>query len=169
MTQLSRLVFGLAVCVAALVIVVTTLELPTHVASHFGAGNVANDSMDRLSYLVLMLGLAVGLPVLLVVAFSRMPRALERKLNIPHRDYWLAPARRQRTLAFLGAHVCWLGTLLAAFLTGIHFVLVAANTAQPPRLPAQPFVTLLVLFFCAMALWVFALVARFRIRDRGRA
>jgi hypothetical protein len=169
MAHLSRLIFFLAVSVAAMVITVTTFELPAHVASHFGPGNVANDSMDRVSYLVLMLGLAVGLPVLLVTTISRIPRALERKLNIPHREYWLAPPRRQRTLAFLGAHMCWLGTLLAVYLTGLHFVLLAANAVQPPRLPTQPFVTLLVLFFCAMALWVLALVVRFRSKDRDGA
>jgi hypothetical protein len=166
MTQLSRLAFALAVVVAALVISATTLELPARVASHFGPGNLANDAMDRLSYLMLMLGLAVGLPVLLVATFSRMPRAMERKLNIPHRDYWLAPERRQRTLAYLGSHACWLGTLLAAYLTGVHLVLLAANAVQPPRLPVQPFVTLLALFLCGMALWIFALVSRFR--NRGR-
>ena len=166
MTHLSRLIFFLAVSVAAAVITVTTFELPAHVTSHFGPGNVANDSMGRPAYLAVTLGLAVGVPLLLVAAFSRIPRALERKLNIPHREYWLAPERRQRTLAFLGAHMCWLGTLLAVYLTALHFVLLAANTEQPPRLPMQPFVTLLALFFCGMALWVLALVVRFRGKDR---
>jgi hypothetical protein len=165
MTQLSRLVFALALVVAALVISVTTFGLPARVASHFGPDSAVH-TVDRLVYLAQMLGLAIGLPGLVVATTFRIPRWLEAKLNLPYRAYWLAPERRQQTLAYLGSHACWLGTLLTAYLTGIHFVLLAANVAQPPRLPAQPFVTLLALFLCGMALWILALASHFRVKGR---
>ena len=41
-------------------------------------------------------------------------------------------------------------------------MLIAANATQPPRLPTQPFVTLLVAFLVGIAIWAATLVRRFR-------
>ena len=51
---------------------------------------------------------------------------------------------------------------MIVFITGIHFMLIAANATQPPRLPTQPFITLLVAFLVGIAIWAATLVRRFR-------
>jgi serine/threonine-protein kinase len=56
-------------------------------------------------------------------------------MNIPHKEYWLAPERRQQTFAFVQRRSAWLAGLLIAFFAGLHFFIVAANSQAPVRLP----------------------------------
>lgn len=164
MTHLARPLFIVLLVVGTILIVATTDHLPAQIASHFGAGGVANGWMSRNFYLLFMLAFAVILPIVIVLSMSVLPRWKAGGINIPNRDYWLDPARRESTLNYLTAHACWLGSLIVLFITAIHFLLIEANAAQPPRLPFQSFVTLLVLFVVALLAWMAMLALRFRNR-----
>jgi len=104
----------------------------------------------------------VGLPVAVVAGSMLLPRLKDTRINIPHRDYWLAPARRDATFRYLAAHAYWLGALLVVFIAGIHLLLLDANAAQPPRLAGQLLATLLVLFLAALAVWIATMAIHFR-------
>jgi len=162
MPQLARPLFVLLLVIGAILISVTTDQLPVQIASHFSAGGVPNGWMSRRGYLLFMLVFAVILPVTVVLSMSLLPRLKQGSINIPNRDYWLDPARREDTLRYFGTHACWLGSLLVVFIAAIHFLLIEANAAQPPRLPIQLFITLLVLFLVALSLWAATMVLHFR-------
>lgn len=162
MQRIAYLLFALLLIAVGAFIVATTGQLPERVASHFGAGNLANGWMTRGGYLVFMLVFALLLPVVVVAVVGWLPRRAPGAVNIPHRDHWMAPGRRAATLAILASHACWLGCLLALFIAGIHFAILEANAAVPPRLPADLFWTLLAGFLAAVALWIGALYLRFR-------
>jgi uncharacterized membrane protein len=162
MQHIAYLLFVLLLIAVGAFIVATTGQLPERVASHFGAGNLANGWMTRSGYLVCMLVFALLLPVFVVGVVGWLPRRVPGAVNIPHRDQWMAPGRRATTLATLASHACWLGCLLAVFIAGIHFAVLEANAAVPPRLPADLFWTLLVGFLAAVALWIGALYLRYR-------
>jgi uncharacterized membrane protein len=162
MSQIARPLFVVLLVTGAIVIGVTTGYLPDQIASHFGAGGAANGWMSRSGYLTFMLVFAVALPVGIVFSMSLLPRVSVNAINIPNRDHWLSPTRRAATFRFLTAHACWLGSLMVVFIVGIHLLLIAANATQPPHLPTQPFITLLVLFLAALAIWAATLVRRFR-------
>jgi len=162
MQRIACLLFALLLIVVGAFIVATTGQLPDRVASHFGAGNLANGWMTRGGYLAFMLAFALLFPVVIVGAVGWLPRVRAKSINIPHRDYWLAPSRRDATMATLASHACWLGCLLTVFIAGIHFAVLEANAAVPPRLPADFFWTLLAGFLAAVALWIGALYLRFR-------
>ena len=87
--------------------------------------------MNRRGYLLFMLVFAVVIPLSIVFSMSLLPRVSDKAINIPNRDYWLGPAQREATFGFLTAHACWLGSLMIVFITGIHFMLIAANATQP--------------------------------------
>jgi uncharacterized membrane protein len=165
MTQLARPLFIVILVVGAIMISATTDHLPAQIASHFGAGGVPNGWMSRSFYLLFMLAFAVILPLVIVLSMGVLPRYRANAINIPNRVYWLDPVRRQATLDYLAAHACWLGSLMVVFITAIHFLLIEANATQPPRLPFQPFIAVLVIFVVAMGLWLAALVLRFRNRN----
>jgi uncharacterized membrane protein len=162
MPQLARPLFIVLLVVSTILISVTTDQLPVQIASHFGADGVPNGWMSRNGYLLFMLAFAVILPIVVVLAMGLLPHRMVNGINIPNRDYWLAPERREATLRHLAAHACWLGSLLVAFITAIHLLLIAANATRPPRLPTPLFVTLLVLFVVALATWAVTLVMHFR-------
>ncbi len=162
MIQLARPLFFLLLLVSATLIVATTGQLPAQVASHFGAGGAANGAMTRSGYLVFMLAFAIGLPLLMAFSMAILPRYSTRSLSIPHRDYWLAPARRDATLRYIEAQAYWLGSLMTVFIAAIHLLLLEANATQPPRLPGALFATLLGTFLAALALWMMMLIMHFR-------
>jgi len=162
MPQFSRALFTVFLITGAVLIAATTGRLPPQVASHFGAAGTPNGWMDRGAYLAFMLGFAVAMPLAVVLPLSVLSRRHVDRINLPHRDYWLAPPRREATLRYLGAHACLLGALLVALVVGVHFTLLEANAAQPPRLPGPLFGTLVALFPVAMAAWVLTLVLHFR-------
>ena len=58
MQRIACLLFALLLIVVGAFIVATTGQLPDRVASHFGAGNLANGWMTRGGYLAFMLALA---------------------------------------------------------------------------------------------------------------
>lgn len=165
MTRFPYVLFVLILAIAAIILVTTTGQLPAQVASHFAGAGSANGWMGRSDYLVFMLALGIGMPVLVVAAVGALPRMMVGSINIPNRDLWLTPARRDETLRYLSAHSCWLGCLLAAFITGVHIVLLLANATQPPQLPGTMFYTVLVAFLIGLVLWIVALHARFRNRN----
>ena len=164
MTRFPYMLFVLFLVIAAIIIVTTTGQLPVQVASHFAGAGSANGWMGRSDYLVFMLAIGIGMPLLVVAVVGALPRTMVRSINIPNRDHWLTPARRDETLRYLSAHACWLGCLLTAFITAVHVVLLRANATQPPQLPGTMFFTVLVAFLIGMVLWIVALHARFRNR-----
>jgi hypothetical protein len=109
-----------------------------------------------------MVGAATLLPLFLVVLIAWLPRIFPRAVNIPNRDYWLAPERRERSLAALADFGWAFGCLLTLFIVGVHGIVVAANTSVPTQLPDRPFQGLIAGFIAAMCIWTIALCLRFR-------
>jgi len=161
MIRLAFALLALAVGAAALAIAVTAGGLPPLVAAHFGAGGRASGFMAREAYLGLMLALTILLPFAIVAALTWLPRIAPGAVNLPHRAHWLAPERRAATLDALAVFGCAFGGALAAFLLGVHLLVVAAHAAPAPRLDEPMFFALLGAFGATTALWVAALLRRF--------
>jgi hypothetical protein len=101
--------------------------LPDPVASHFGAGGVADNWQSRTGFVVTFgatvafcavtfLGIGLWLP--------RMPTSL---VNLPNREHWLAPERRDETLAHITAQLLYLGAATNLFLLAMAHLTVQAN------------------------------------------
>ena len=139
----------------------TAQAMPPVVASHFTFSGKADGFMPRGDYIAWMIALVVGVPLLPAI----LPGALARSgegLNIPHREYWLAPERRAATLAFVRGHGLWLATALALFLGYTHGLTVRANAQEPPALSSGGLLAGLAVFLGGLAAWLWVLFARFR-------
>jgi uncharacterized membrane protein len=164
---------ALAVLGTASFVLLTMPSMPERVATHFGSGNLANAWMTRDGYRLYMLIFAVGLPLLVALAIGVVPRWIPGAVDIPNPDYWLRGERLGTALAYLARQACWLGALLSLLGAGVHACIMAANFAQPPRLPALPFVVMLSGFFLALLWWMFSVFRFFSrsgpgLRDRAR-
>jgi hypothetical protein len=167
MRRLPPALFLAAMLAAGAFVVATTPALPAQVATHFGSAGFANAWMTRGGYLRFMLFFIVALPLAMVALIGLLPRIRPQWINIPNRAHWLAPERRDETAAYLLAHACWLGVLMEVFIAAIHYALLAANAASPPRLSTPLFVALLAGFLGGLGLWIAALYRRFRNPLRG--
>jgi len=143
-------------------IIATAGDLPAQVASHFGRSEEPNAWTPRDTYVAIMVAAATLLPLFLVTVITWLPRIFPGAVNIPNRDYWLAPEHRERSLAALADFGWAFGCLLALFIVGVHWTVVAANTNVPAQLPARPFQGLIAGFIAAMGIWTVALWLRFR-------
>jgi hypothetical protein len=154
-------VFGLVIIAVAADVAWLYPQLPERVATKFGGGGQPVAWSTRSGFLtahlvsfsltaLLMLGLRCALPWI--------PASL---INLPHREYWLAPERIGYTRQLVGDMILGLGSSLLAFLTALGHLTMRANLTPEPRLgPAFP--VLLGLFLAATLGFVVWMFLRFR-------
>jgi hypothetical protein len=152
---------GLVACSGAIVLA-TSAGLPPLVASHFAVDGRANGWMPREAYAWMMGAMSLAMPFAVWITAAWLPRRWPRFVNLPHRDYWLAPERREATLAWLGATGAGLAVLSAALVAAIHVEVVLANRRVPPAAgDAMPWV--LGVFVAAIVALVASIAWRFRL------
>lgn len=153
----------LVVLGAGAFIAITTLQLPPVVATHFDASGAANGHMPRGAYLAVMLLIGAGAPLFIGLAPGALMRRHPDRINLPNREYWLAPGRRDATVAYVVAHATWFAVALALFLARVHWLVVEANGREPAMLSTTGIATALALFGLAVTAWLVALFLRFRL------
>lgn len=139
----------------------TASYLPDRVATHFGADGRANGWMTRTVYVWFTLGFLIGLPVLLSVLVDRLPRRLPSWTNIPNREYWLSPERREKSLGFLASQGHRLSCLIVMLTMGLHYLILVANQRSPQILPMSNFLSMLGAFLILLLIWVVRVYRRF--------
>jgi uncharacterized membrane protein len=151
---------------ALIFIYYTSRSLPATVASHFNAAGIPNGFMPRTTYLLVML-VVVLLPPILLVLLPRMAlRNSGARINVPHRDYWLAPERREHTVQIISQHTTRFAGLLIGFLCYAHWLVVYANSSTPPTLSSGWLLAGLVAFMGLTVRWLFRLMGRFRVIEQ---
>jgi hypothetical protein len=158
----ARTVFFILVVCAALFVWVTSLALPEVAASHFVGSGAANGFMPRTSYVRFMLLVVVVLPMVLVLVPSVSLNNLKAGIRLPNKEYWLAPERQMETIEFLRQHMARFGSILVVFLCYIHWLVVRANAAAPPSMPAPWAIGGIAVFVVCALIWSIALLLRFR-------
>jgi uncharacterized membrane protein len=91
--------------------------LPERMASHFDLNGAPNAWMRRSSFIAVNLVIAGVLALaFLAIAFLCGSRD-ESSIELPSKEYWMAPERRRETLDFLSGYFLWFGagTLLLIF------------------------------------------------------
>lgn len=129
--NVAWVVFGLAFVAFAIALAATYPALPQRVASHFDAQGLPNGWMPRRSYAFFMAAAALGLPWLLIAA-TRLVRTLPISMvNVPHRQYWLAPERREEVYHTTEVAGIWLATSEVLLFLLVHLSVVRANHSDP--------------------------------------
>jgi|SRR5579872_1401633 len=135
--------------------------LPERMASHFGPSGDPNGWMMKSQFLSVY---AVVIIPALILEFW-MPRRIARtagnRLNLPNRDYWLAPERRAETLAYFEKFFAWYGCAFLALEVFAMGLAMRADLHDPPRLPAGPIVSAIVGFVLFNVACITAVVRRF--------
>ena len=161
MRRLAQLVLVAATFVALALAVQQHGTLPARVASHFGPTGQPDGWTTRNGHTLVQTGITLFIAVLFFALATLLPCLPDRFVNLPHRDYWLAPRRRAETLAWLGAMFLWLGALLQGFLSFVFREVWRANTAPQPELHLNSLWLQVSLFILTAGL-VVTLLFRFR-------
>jgi hypothetical protein len=142
-------------------ILYTAQYLPDPLATHFSADGRADGWMARGVYIGFSLTALIGLPALIAYLLFKLPRSLPNWTNIPYREYWLAPERRDDSLGFLTSQGYRLGSLIVMFTIGLHYTILVANRHSPQVLPMSTFLSLVGAFLIVLCLWVMKIYRRF--------
>jgi uncharacterized membrane protein len=137
------------------------VAMPAVMATHFGTSGTANGWQSQSAFFVteiLLLG------VCLLLAFG-VPRLIESlpisMLNVPNKEFWLAPERREQTVAFFKKQFAWFGCAFLAFILVVNELVFAANQTHPRQLNNTEFVAALIAFLVFVAVWTGRLIFYF--------
>jgi uncharacterized membrane protein len=160
MNWLNRLFFAL-VGLAFIQIAYYYPQMPDVVASHFDGLGAANDWSSRKGFF----GLYTVLLLLLVGVFIYVPSWSEKRarfgMKIPHREYWLAPARIEQTRQFFRLQMLVMGVLHLCLMIFVMQLAIQANFNQIPRLhPSIGWA--LGLYFVILIAWLIHFYRHFR-------
>jgi hypothetical protein len=137
-------------------------HLPNRVATHFDGSGNPNGYMSRTAHLRFMVGFGLAFPLFvpaLVYATRFLP---DRLYNVPHHDYWFAPARRAETLAYVLRHSLWFSSMALCLVMGIHASIIHANSLAQPHLSTWKALALTGCFLAGTAIWAVNLFRHFR-------
>jgi hypothetical protein len=156
--------FAIFIACAAVFVWLTSAHLPAMVASHFDGAGLANGFMPHGVYIGFMLAMVILLPASTVYFTWLAMAGPDARINLPNKEYWLAPERRDASIAYLRSGILFFGFLLVVFLCYVHWLVVQANATQPVRLDNTWFVGGLAVFFTALVIWLIVFLGHFRLR-----
>jgi len=137
-------------------------QLPDKVASHFdGTGNPNDWSTKEqfaMYYGVVLVAVAAvfgGIAWLI----GHIPPSL---VNLPNRQYWLAPERQKQTIRIVSRDLIWFANATILFMIVIMQLIVHANLNPPPELQSGFWIAFGA-YMIFVAAWLIGLYWRFRL------
>jgi hypothetical protein len=100
-------------------------------------------------------------PWLITRGTQLVARRAPALLNLPNKDYWLAPERREPTLTRLDNWLALLGLGLTLLFAGIHTHMLLASHPDWPQLPDAAWIAGGAALLIGFHLWLFALLRHF--------
>ena len=137
--------------------------MPDPIASHFDGNGAPNGWMSP-SGMVIFEGVLLCFIALVMLGsvrlIDRMPPSM---INVPHRDYWLAPEHRAELSQIMMRHMLWLVCWAVALFIAINQLIFTANRdPSTPRLSPENTLLVVGLGLAAIAMWTSTLLRQFR-------
>jgi uncharacterized membrane protein len=133
--------------------------LPKVVASHFDLHGIANGWQTKQGFFEVLAGTTV-LSAFLVFGIPTMIAVMPGLINLPNKNYWLAPGQRAASLEFLSGWFAWFG--YAVYLV----IIVAFDYAMQMNLHPASGPNLARLWYMLAGLVVFAIIWTIRLFGR---
>ena len=157
----SPALLALLVCAAAFTWLINH-GLPDPIASHFDAEGDPDAFMPRSEYIAIMMAVTVIVPLFIATLTGFVLSRAGVRINLPNRDYWLAPERRTETIGFLTQQSSQFAALLVLFMCYAQWLAARANSTTPPSLDSGLFFVGLGVFMACVIVGAVRLVRRFR-------
>src|SRR5215475_101650 len=135
--------------------------VPGMMATHFGASGAANGWQTKGQFFfieLVMLGVCILIGFGVPFFISKAPPSL---INLPNKEFWLAPVRRDHTIAVLRIQMAWFACALLTFLIVVNQLVFNANEAVPHHLNGSQFTIAILTFLAFVAIWTIRLITYF--------
>jgi uncharacterized membrane protein len=117
--------------------------LPARIASHFGPTGMPNGWMSKPQFFIAYALLLIPAAALEFWVSRRIRNKPDTKLNLPNKEYWLAPVRRAETFAYFESFFAWYGCVFLFVVVYAMGLALQANFDSPPHLPVGPIVSVM--------------------------
>lgn len=128
-------------------------RLPGTVASHFDRAGYPNDWSSK----ALFFGIILAMTAMNAFVFLLMPRWFPRfsqdRMNLPHKNYWLAPERAEETHLYIQHQMLWFGVATTVLMIGVTQLAIEANLSTQPTLAPDAF-WMLMAYFGYVVIWL---------------
>ena len=158
--ETPRLTFYLLLALAVLQIVVYYPMLPDVVASHFDGSGRADGWSSKGTFFVIDAA-TIALIAVIFLALSKI-RWPDRWISLPHKDYWLAPERRERTFRELHRQMLVFGCATLGLLLVVMQWVIEANLDGSQTLPSAGMWWLMGGYLLFTLVWTVRLIVRLR-------
>lgn len=142
-------------------------QMPQRMASHFDAGGRANGWQSREGFFLLTVLVISSSALIGFFAPRQIASQPNNRINLPNRDYWLAPERRERTMNFIAAMMGWFGCgVLFALIAGTYLAM-RANLAPDRGFNSQSMLVVLGVFLASLIVWMICFIRHFQRASPG--
>jgi len=160
--RLPRLLYSFLILVCLLMMAYYYPQMPQRMASHFAADGRANGWQSREAFFVLMILVCSTSAVVCFLAPRQIAARANARINLPHRDYWLAPERREETMLFISATMAWFACGILFVLISGTFLAIEANLASDHQFNSRAMLAVLVGFLGGLLSLFVRLVRHFQ-------
>jgi uncharacterized membrane protein len=137
-------------------------QMPRRMASHFAGDGRANGWQSREAFFVLTLLVTSTSAIVGFLAPRQIAARSNARINLPHRDYWLAPERRADTMRFISATMAWFGCGILFVLISGTFLAMQANLGPDYHFNSKAMIFVLGGFLAGLLLLLIRLVRHFQ-------
>ena len=162
-TRLPKSLFVAIVLVAVARCIHEFPLLPNRLASHFAPSGVPNGWLTKSEFFALYAGLMALAASLGFLAPRAIVKTSTARINLPHKEHWLAPEHRAETFAFFEKYFAWYGCIFLLLEVSTMEIVIRVNFSTPPQLPIGPvglLISAFVLFNIAFVIIVFRRFSR---------
>ena len=137
-------------------------QLPDRMASHFAADGTPNGWSPKQGFffLMAMITAVTAIPAFLVpLKLKSLPR---QRINLPNKEYWLAPEHAEETYSFFRTYMAWFGCALLFVLLFGTTQAVNANLPSIGHFNSKAMIYVMVGFVGFTGVWLISFIRHFQ-------
>ena len=159
MRKISLIVFIILLLLSIAHVVYYYPLLPDRVASHFGASGRPDAWSSKETFVKIYLIVVALIAALFPGIGLILRKTPTTMINLPNKDYWLSPERKQETIDVLSRQFLWFGSATLLLLLDIFHQSFRVHLGQAKTLEHP--VASIVVYVLFATLWSIALIAKF--------
>jgi uncharacterized membrane protein len=159
--RLPQWVYGLLLLCGAIGAAHYYMLLPERMASHFSADGTPNGWQLKEMFFLLMGLVSASTAIIGFLAPVLIARRPASQINLPNKEYWLAPKRRAATMEFIAGQMRWFACAVLTVLLFGGYEAIQANLREVVRFDSQVMLAVMVGFVVFVLVWLIGFVRHF--------
>ena len=161
-SRLPKIIFILLALGAVIYFALLYPQLPQQMASHFNAAGRPTAWMPKSVFFFFFPGISLFVLFMTLYVTKLIASKPSDKINLPNKEYWLAPERRAETIKYFETFFAWFGCALLALLISGFYLALTANLRDDHTFDYSSFYVVLGAFLAFTIVWMTRMTAHFK-------